>query len=225
MNTRRLAISVVFVTVLALPCWAIPQLRVTWAETYDGLLEEASWRVAAFDTVVPSGGSPGAYLRVSGLDTFGPRISTVPWVGPQYLGNYRYLGVIGLGVDINLFSVDFPVDGRPVSLYLKSNMNTDDPSDDCEAVNVGPRNVPRPGTGWKSYDFRVPSLSTTVPQGWVMVGACGGLSPDDAWNFVIRRVSEASFYFGEPDYSYIFQIWDVGFDNPRMTIGKGGSGP
>lgn len=215
---------VLAVLAVAAPCWGAPS--VTWTETFDGTIDEASWRVASFDTILPFGGSPDAYLRVGGLDTYAPRIATVAGLAPQFLGNYRGAGVIGLGVDIKLFSTDFGAEGRPVSLYLYSDMNTpDDPYDDCEAVDVGSKNVPRPDTGWKAFDFRVPSQSVTVPPGWVMVGECGGLEPDAAWNYVIQNVRKASFYFGEPDYFYIFQMWNIGFDNPRITLGKGGTGP
>lgn len=78
---------------------------------------------------------------------------------------------------------------------------------------------------WKTFDFKVSSQSTTLPQGWVVVGACAGLSSDDAWNRVITRVGRASFDFAEPGFFYFFQIWSIGFDNPRITLGKGGTGP
>ena len=217
MNLHRTAIAASFAALLSVPCTAAPTITVT--ETYDGPLEEASWRVATFDNILAFGGNPESYLRVAGLDTFGPRIFTVPELASTYLGDYRAKGVSGLGVDINLFAVDFTADGRPVSLYLSSTMDTpEDPFDDCDAVYVGSKNVPKPGTGWKSFDFRVPSQDVTLPPGWVLVGECGGLDPDAAWNFVITHVDKASFLFAEPDFFYIFQVWNVGFDNPRIRM-------
>ncbi len=224
MKTFNVALITILASLVAAPCWSMPSVTVT--ETYDGTIDEATWRVASFDVVRQFGGHPDGYLRVQGLDSPAPRISTVPALAPQFLGDYRAKGVIALGIDISLFSVDITAEGRPVSLYLYSDMGTpDDSLDDCEAVSVGSKNVPRPGTGWKTYDFKVPSQSMTLPQGWVAYGTCAGLTPDEAWNEVITNVGRASFYFGEPEYFYIFQIWDVGFDNPRITLGKGGTGP
>ena len=217
MKLHRLAPAACIAALLALPSAAAPTITVT--ETYDGPVEEASWRVASFDNAVDFGGWPGAYLRVAGLDTFGPRIRTVPGLASKFLGDYRAKGVTGLGVDVNLFATDFGAEGRPVSLYLTSGMDTpEDPYDDCDAVYVGAKNVPKPGTGWKSFDFRVPSHDLTLPPGWVVVGECGGLDADAAWNHVITHVDQASFYFGEPDWFYIFQVWTLGFDNPRIRM-------
>ncbi|HEX6851979.1 MAG TPA: hypothetical protein VF139_11300 [Candidatus Polarisedimenticolaceae bacterium] len=216
MKLHRLAPAACIAALFALPSAAAPTITVT--ETYDGPVEEASWRVASFDTILEFGGWPDAYLRVAGLDTFGPRIFAVPERASKFLGDYRAKGVSGLGVDVNLFGIDFGAEGRPVSLYLTNRMDPEDPFDDCDVVYVGAKNVPKPGTGWKSFDFRVPSESTTLPPGWVTVGECGGLSPDEAWNAVITDVEDASFYFGEPDYFYIFQVWNLGFDNPRIRM-------
>ena len=213
---RRRETYLALAALLAIPSWAAPSTTVT--ETFDGTLEEATWRVAPFDVIEPSGGSPGAYLHVSGLDTFGPRIFSVEGLDQKFVGDYRAKGVTGLGVDVQLFGTDFALGARPISLYLNSDMGTpDDTLDDCDAVLVGPKNVPRAGTGWKAYDFKVPSQSATLPNGWVLVGTCGSLPPDDAWSYVITHVKQPSFYFGEPDFFYISQIWDVGFDNPRIT--------
>jgi hypothetical protein len=224
MSFRRIAGYAVVTAILVGPSWAAPSVTVT--ETYDGLLGEASWRVADFDVIAPTGGSPGAYLNVAGLDTFGPRIFTVPGLDQKFVGDYRSLGVTSLGVDVQLFSIQFNIGARPISLYLTSNNDTpEDPFDDCEAVYVSPKNVPKIGTGWKSVDVRIPSQSTTLPNGWVIVGECGGVSPDEAWNAVITHVTGASFYFGEPDFFYIFQVWDVGFDNPRITSRPGATEP
>ena len=224
MSSRRVAMAVTLAAVFAAPCWGMPSVTVT--ETFDGTIDQATWRMGTQDEILPAGGNPGAYLRVPGVDTAEPRISTVPSLAPQFLGNYRERGVIGLGIDINLFDVGVSADGRPVSLFLHSNMETpDDLLDDCEVVLVGSKNVPRPGAGWRRYDFKVPAWSRTLPQNWVVNGVCSGLSPDEAWNRVITNVTDASFDLGELGFFYHFQIWDTGFDNPRITLGKGGTGP
>ena len=216
MWTRRKAALALLAALLAVPTFAAPTTSVV--ETYDGTIDTASWRVAPFDVIEPTGGSPGAYLHVSSLDSAAPRIFAFPGLDEKFIGDYRAEGVTGLGVDVQLFGTDFALGARPISLYLNSDMGTpDDTSDDCDAVLVGNKNVPKAGTGWKSYDFKVPSQSTALPNGWVLVGTCGSLPAGDAWSYVITHVKQPSFTFGEPDFLYIFQIWDLGFDNPRIT--------
>lgn len=224
----RLITTVASLAMLALsvsPAWSTQSTTVT--ETFDGTIEEVSWRVAAFDEIAPSGGNPGAFLRVENLDSAIPHIFTITdLAAPSFLGNYRDKGVTGLGIDVKLFAIDFGAEGRPVSLVLSSDMATpEDPSDDCDAWLVGPKNVPRPGAGWKRFDFRVPSETTTLPRAWVLVGTCAGLTPDEAWNRVITDVDRASFAFGQPDFFYIFQNWTLGFDNARIVHGTGGGTP
>jgi hypothetical protein len=190
----------------------------TTTETFDGTLDQASWRISSVDVIFTIGGNPGGYLRARNFDQAEPTLVTIPEQAQPFLGDYRAMGVVSLGVDVNLFGVGISADGRPVSLSLTSDMGTpDDTSDDCEAVFVGAKNVPKPGTGWKSFDFKVPSQSATLPQNWVLVGTCAGLPQDDAWNRVIQNVGRASFEFGEPGFFYFFQVWDIGFDNPRIV--------
>ena len=197
----------------------------TIAETFDGTLADASWRAATADTIVATGGHPGAYLRSDPLDAAVPSLRLQPGLGPQFLGNYRFLGVSSAGLDVALFSAGFGADQRPVTLLLGSDMGTpDDPSDDCELAQVSGKFVPRPGTGWKGFDFKVPSQSTTLPQGWQLVGTCAGLSPDAAWNAVIQGVQRVRFDFGEPGFAYFFQVWSIGWDNPRITLRGNGTG-
>jgi len=200
--------------------WAAPTITVS--EPFDGTLAEASWRAATADAIVAADGHPGAYLRSDPLDAAVPSLRVQPGLGPQFLGDYRAKGVTSAGLDVALFHADFGADQRPVTLVLGSDMGTpDDPSDDCELADVGSKNVPRTGTGWKTFDFKVPSQSTTLPQGWQLVGTCAGLSPDAAWNTVIQNVQEARFDFGEPGFFYFFQVWAIGWDNPRLTLRTG----
>lgn len=208
---------------LAGTTWAAP--ATTIAEPFDGTLDDASWRAATADAIVPTDGHPGAYLRSDPLDAAVPHLILQESLGPQFLGNYRFKGVTSAGLDVQLFRADFGADQRPVTLVLGSDMGTpDDPSDDCEAAEVGPKNVPRPNTGWKTFDFKVPSASTALPQGWQLVGACAGLTPDAAWNAVIQNVQHVRFDFGEPGFFYFFQVWAIGWDNPRITLRDNGTG-
>ena len=221
MKTRLIMTVAALILLAVSPSWSTPNTTTT--ETFDGTVEEASWRVAEFDAIAPTGGNPGAYLRVDGLDSAIPRIFTFGTLAQNFLGDYRSKAVTGLGVDVKLFAIDFTAQGRPVSLVLSSDMGTpEDTSDDCDAWLVGQKTVPRPGAAWKRFNFKVASQSTTLPHGWVLVGnggidICGDLTPDEAWNRVITDVERASFQFGEPDFFYIFQVWSLGFDNARIS--------
>jgi hypothetical protein len=189
----------------------------TTTETFDGTLDQATWRIGTNDAILGSGGDPGSYLRNPSYDAAEPQIVALP-SATAFVGDYRARGVISLGIDVDIFSIGINADGRPVSLDLYSDMGTpDDTSDDCDAVYVGPKHVPRPGTGWKGFDFRVKSANTTLPPGWELSGVCGNVSADEAWNRVITNVDRVSFLFGEPGFFYFFQVWDLGIDNPRIT--------
>jgi len=201
---------------------AAPLLTVT--EDFEGTIDEASWRSSPQDEIVTPGGNPGAYLRAF-RDSAEPVILTVPALAGHFLGNYRGKAVSSVGIDVSIFDVGISADGRPVSFHLLSDMNTpDDPSDDCEVAIVSTKSLPRPGHGWRSFDFKVPSFSKALPLGWQVV-SCPGLDDNAAWNAVISHVSQASFAFGEPGFFYFFQTWDIGYDNARISFGKGGLQP
>jgi hypothetical protein len=215
MRTNPLiAIAIGFV--LAVPASAAP--TTTIAETFDGTLGQATWRLGTLDTIEPNGGNPGAYLHNPQLDSAVPTPVYVGSLPSPFFGNYRAANVTTLGLDVNLYAASFGVDNkRPISLVLTSDMGTpDDPSDDCDVYTVGNKNVPRPGTPWRAFDFRVPSDATTLPNGWIVRGACAGLSANDAWNAVITDVTHVSFPFADPDTLWFFQIWDLGIDNVRI---------
>ena len=149
-------------------------------------------------------------------------------VGPPgiFTGPYRYLGVIELGIDVELFGVsaatlDSPAafqmigdgvapddptntaasDDRPVSLELiNKGSDWSDPSDDCILVQVGQK-LPKVEGGWRSYGFHIPSYRTSLPSGWTVRGACAD-SPDAAWNQVMGFVGEARFVIGDLAVQY-----------------------
>jgi hypothetical protein len=199
---------------------ALAAMTFTSTETFEGTLADATWRLGTADEIVPAESDPGAYLRNRQLDAAVP---TPVFVGPLpslFIGSYRSQSVISLGLSVNVFAASIGVDNRrPISLVLGSDMGTpDDPSDDCEAYVVGSKSVPRPGSGWRSYEFRVPSDDTGLPNGWTIRGACGGLPSDAAWNAVIQNVTRVSFPFADPDTFWFFQVWDVGIDSVHITL-------
>lgn len=219
-----LAVLMVLLTA-ALTSPAHAALTTTALESFDGTLDQATWRLSIRDEIDTSGGHPGSFLHNPETDSGVPQPIYVGPPDTPFLGNYRAAGVFSLGIDVDIYSASIGVDPtRPLSLDLTSDMGTpDDPSDDCEAYTVGAK-LPQPGNGWKSFTFRVPSGRTTLPSGWVIRGTCGGLSGDAAWNAVITNVTRIVFPFADPDTLWYFQIWDIGIDSVRV-ISRAGHRP
>jgi hypothetical protein len=213
MKTIRFILAIF--AAVALPSWASG--TTTFTETFDGTLLEADWRLGTLDEIVSDGGSPGAYLRNRQLDSAVPNPVFVGPLPSPFFGDYRAARVVSLGLDVNVFSASIGVDRtRSISLVLGSDMGTpDDPSDDCQIAFPG-KALPKPGSGWRSYEFKVPSDKTKLPSGGVLLG-CSGLAPDDAWNAVITHVTLVQFPFSDPGIFWFFQIWDVGMDSIRIT--------
>ncbi len=215
MRTLR-ALAVLSLCVLLAPAaWATRYGTVT--ETFDGTIDDASFRLGTYDAIEYDG--PNAYLHNSLLMMAVPTpIYIYPPPSLPFLGNYRDMGVTELGIDLVINSVSMGVDKRQLGLSITSDMGTpDDTSDDCEVYTVSPHNLPKPGTGWKSFEFKVPSGATTLPAQWVVRGPCAGLGPDEAWNAVMQNVTRLTFPLSDPDLMWFFQIWDLGIDNVRIT--------
>lgn len=210
--------AILFALAPTLP--AAAAMTTTVAETFDGTLDQVTWRLGTLDAIEPHGGSPGAYLHDPEFDSAVPSPSYVGPLPSPFFGDYRTAKVFSLGLDVIVYDASIGVDHkRPISLVLSSDMGTpDDPSDDCEVYTVGHRNVPRPGTGWHSFEFRVPVEDTTLPEGWTVRGACAGLPPNDAWNAVVTNVTLVSFPFSDPDLLWYFQIWDLGIDSVHIRF-------
>ncbi len=221
MRSTQIVLVLAVAVILAAPAWAKQTTTVT--ESFNGTLADATWRLGSFDEIAPEGGHPGPYLH---NPTFDAAVPTPHYVGPlpsPFFGDYRAAGVTSLGLDVNIFSVDKAVDPtRPIAVVLTSNMGTpDDPTDDCEAYFVSSQPLPRPGSGWRSYDFKIPSDQTTIPKGWIVRGPCQGLTGDAAWNAVITNVTDLTFPFADPDTFWFFQIWNLGIDTIRVTMLSG----
>lgn len=216
MRTRGLALATTLSAVLSVVCWAAWTATIT--ETFDGTIDETFWRIPLGDEIVTDGGNPGAFLRNTGLATALPVIENMELPSPtnQFLGRYRVDSVSELDVDLNVFAASQGIDDRPLSLGLISGS--------CE-LTVSEQAISRPGVGWKTYRFNVPSWKLTMPQKWVARGTCADMSRDDAWNFVMggQYVTSVHFYLGDPAGNYPVQTWTIGVDNVRITKGKFGS--
>ena len=111
-SITRLILALVIVAGLA------PLLpgQTTFVETFDGG-NEGAWTFGLPPVIDPTGGNPGAYLHVTGLDTFAPQPRTQDRVS-EFTGNFAERQVILIGVDLITHAVDFGAGGRPLTLML-----------------------------------------------------------------------------------------------------------
>ncbi len=204
-----------------------PRTQITFRETFDSAGNTGRWSFFGnpdnpVEVIETSGGNPGAFLHstctgLACLDTFAPQLRTELGTDSVFTGDYRAKRVTRLGVDLAIFDVDFSTGGRPLTLMLTRDPGTPvDPSDDVIVYLLGPKNIPDPDGQWKSYHFRVPSQSAGLPAGWLVLQGTGD---DDAdWNAVMTDVDQASFFFGDPTFFFIFQQWELGVDNVRIRL-------
>lgn len=185
---------------------------------FDGGVNTGAWTWGTPTTYPQTGGNPDAYMRTTGLDTFAPQLRTQ---GPSvFTGDYREKGVVSLGVDLVTFAVDFSAAERPLALMLVNDNGTPgNPNDDWAAYTLGP-DIPVPGQPWTSYDFEVPSQATELPPGWAFIELGPGAQPD--WDAVITNVSRVNFFYGDPEFFFIFQMWTLGADNLRIVCDDSG---
>lgn len=190
----------------------------TFVENFDaGAAHVGGWTCGIPATYPTTGGNPGKYQRTQNIDTFAPQPRTSA-NGTVFTGNYREANVTSVGIDLATFAVDFSAAGRPLTVILVSNNGTpSNANDDWGAYKIGPANVPIPGQGWLSFNFEIPSQSTTLPAGWdyILFGASSPPLPN--WNNVITNVSQLRYFYGDPELFFIFQNWTVGLDNARIT--------
>ena len=193
-----------------------------FVETFDNVTpRDSHWLFGAVNEIPSTGGNPGWWLHGSEIDSVAPVVLGSPLdQGPQwpFSGNLRAKGVTAMGVDAIVNRVDFPnLGNRPLTLMLFNDNGTPgDNSDDWAAICRGP-NIPDMGAGWAVYDYDVPAASTLLPSGWSMWRFGPNAPPDPTWNETITDVSYVGFMFGDPESFYIFQMWDIGIDNPRVA--------
>ncbi|MGH9381507.1 MAG: choice-of-anchor J domain-containing protein, partial [Thermoanaerobaculia bacterium] len=197
----------------------------TFIETFDDGGNAGNWTfgIPQIEVTESDGGNPGWWLHstcveLDCLDTFAPQLRTTPMGDDnEFTGNYRQRGVTSVGVDLQTVDADFSVDGRPLTVMLvQDNGTPDDFSDDWAAYYIGDENIPLVGEGWKSFDFAIPSDAEELPPGWQFF-AFGGSAPEPSWNTVIEDVSQLRYFYGDPELIFIFQQWELGLDNARIT--------
>lgn len=196
-----------------------PRRSTTFTETFFKGGNEGQWSWNGGFRIIPTkGGNKGAYLLARRNDTFAPQAATGFGVASEFTGDYRAKQVVSLGADFITFRVDFSAEERPLSVLLTSDPGTpDDPFDDCTAYFVGATFAPVPGEDWRSYAFDIPSGDAALPAGWGILEGCTEATPDAAWNRVIQDVDELKFFYGDPTFFFIFQMFDTGMDNATIT--------
>jgi len=198
---------------------------VTFVETFETGGNEGGWSFGnAFESITQDGARSGYFLRNVFLDSIAASPATQPGVASVFTGDYRARGVSLVGLDFRLFRVDFTAQGRDMAVILINDSGTpQDGFDDCGVYAVGPKALPHPGRVWKSFDFVVPAALPVMPPQWSRFGDCGAMTDDEVWNHVITDVDQVRFFGGDPALIYIFQVWDVGLDNPRITFADPGT--
>jgi hypothetical protein len=173
------------------------------------------------EVIERTGGNPGPWLHstcsgLACLDTFAPQFRTMLGVRSVFTGNYRLKGVTSLGIDTEILGPSFVSTGsRPLTLVLFDDNGTPNEFGDDSAVYLKGPNIPELGAGWQSYSYPVPSQATGLPAGWGIFQGQG--TPDQVWNKVINGVDQVTFMYGDPELFYIFQQWEIGVDNVRIT--------
>ncbi len=197
----------------------------TFVVTFDEPEIEGNWSFygnadVSREIIETAGGNPGAFLHspcdgLACLDTYAPQFRTQLGRTSRFTGNYRARGVRTLGVDLAVYGPEILTTlGRPLSLILSHDPGTPtDPNDDLQITYVGKHNIPNNNGRFKSYWFDIPYASETLPEDWVVRLGRGSGDHDADWNLLIQDVTQVTFFFGDPDYYFMFQQWELGADN------------
>ncbi len=193
--------------------------EVIFSEGFEDGSNTGGWSYGTLsETIVTVGGNPDAYFGVTNYAAPFPLPRTTQV--SVFTGNYRSKQVTSVGLDTSIFYVNLGLtEGRPMSVILISyNETPTDYSDDWGAYFVGPKNIPAEGAGWDFFDINIPSQATSLPPGWDFI-RFGPSSPTSFdWNNIITDVGMLSFHYGHPAMMAIFQDWDMGIDNMRITM-------
>lgn len=199
---------------LALFALALPaSAQLPFVETFDSGSNVGSWSLGPPSSNPSSGGNPDWYISAL-VDTFAPQPRSFD-TSSTFAGDYRARGVESVGIDLLTINVQFPFDRELTLILANDNGTPGNTTDDCQVYFLGTKRVPQIGAGWRSFDFFVDSQSTTMPAGWKPLGPC--TDPDTAWNAVITDVSYVKYFYGNPEFFFIFDQWTVGLDNARIS--------
>jgi hypothetical protein len=182
-------------------------------DPFDGGVNNGGWNYNPGDTILPTGGNPGAWLHQSTADTFAPIFRST---SKDLDGDWRAAGIDRISFDAILNGMNFGNgSGFAMSILLRDTKGSSGVSDDDYAYFVGP-NIPLLGAGWKSFIYSIPSQDTSaVPTGWKggWVGDGAQFRPGVDWNDVITNVDRVEIQWIDPSFFALFQQWDIGMDN------------
>ncbi|MHC4822109.1 MAG: hypothetical protein ACYTDX_10370 [Planctomycetota bacterium] len=232
-RTRRQVLALAALA-LATPLTASQE---TFVETFsdNSNVGQWSWGTGG-ESISPLNGHPGAFLQDLTLFTALPTLSTGAGVSSPFTGNYVDKHVRSIGVDLVTLDKQFAVESnRFLTLVLLEDAGTPgNPNDDRGAYFVGDTVVPNAGVpldtpaGWTAFEFEVDAQASAAPPGWVMFSFSG---PIPTWQQLMPNVDSVEFWSGVPGVIYLFDSWDVGADNLRITtetcqedLGFGGPG-
>lgn len=178
----------------------------------------AGWSVNGNETILPTGGNPGAFLDHYQPDTFGIQIRND--TNPAFLGDYTVRGPITMSIDVKTTVIAFF--GTPVSRDLVLEfVDYDNPPTFYPYVSVWV-NV---GTlasqqEWTTYTIDIDDpASTTLPPGWSGTGDEDPvtfeprLPPGRTFASVMAGVDEVRWTTFVPGFFYGFTEFGLGVDN------------
>lgn len=179
----------------------------TTVDTFNGNVNEGAWSFGVPPSLVGSNGNPGGY--VSGFpDTFAPQCRSGAGPTNPFHGDWRSRGVTSVGADFRVFSTNFGY-ARECTLILSAGT--------VQVYTIHADPIPQIAQGWRSFDFDVPSAQLTLPAGWTVHPNSSVQDGDAAWNAVMQGVTQVNYFFGHPEFFYIFDQWLVGVDNARIA--------
>lgn len=168
---------------------------------------EGEWRFGDREPLIEStDGNPGAYLRQAGYLAPAPVAGTTAL--SEFTGDYLLRQVSSVGLDLIVHDAQ-GTDFRSLTVMIVSG--------DEAAYFVG-ENIPTIDSGWAEYDFDIPEASGPgFPPGWASLKLDVGGPGDMPWNTLLANVDRLQYSFGNPEFLFIDQLWDIGLDNPRIT--------
>jgi len=194
----------------------LPGLHAAFVETFDDGTDNGDWHLTVNPpTLETDGGNPGAYLRAS-ADAAVPTWY-VPYLTTHtvFLGDFAQKNIGTMTFDLNTYAgVEVP--DRNVTLDLNTTFHTGDFSKGVDAYYIG-RNISHLPVGWHTYAFPVSAASPTIPPGWVVTRGDGSPGTDADWQALMQDVETLGVELGTPGYFYPFGVWDIGFDNARLS--------
>ena len=168
------------------------------------------------ETIEPSGGNPGRWLRNDVLDTFIPRLTARV---PPFSGDFVARGARSIRLDAQTLAASFGVPGRPFTLVLTTFNGQPNNPNAYDYVYTSGGLAPQVGQGWSSYAYPIPSrFSGELPAGWTggYAGDPENLRPGVVWQDILSDVDEVAVWWGSPAFFYIGQQFDLGVDNVRI---------